>query len=127
MKKLKFTLLAVAALLACCTLASCSDDNDNGKKEPENAEHDTALLGEWIETDGSNYIHRYLAFYSDGTGTSGIYESDIEWVDEDDDFHWYTIDDKYLYMDGSKYEYDCYGSTLELNYPSGKTVYFHEL
>lgn len=119
--------MAAAALLACCTLTSCSDDDDNGKKEPENAEHDTALLGEWIETDGSNYIHRYLAFYSDGTGTSGIYESDIEWVDEDDDFHWYTIDDEYLYMDGSKYEYDCYGSTLELTYPSGKTVYFHEL
>lgn len=55
--------------------------------------------------------------YDDGTGISGTWESDIDWVNEDEDFVWYTVDKKYLFIDGSRYKYSCVNDILEIEYP----------
>lgn len=118
----KFRLHSVQTLLVVliCSLTStiftaCSDD------EPENKDYDATLFSEWIENDGNSYVHGWIVFYSDGTGISGSYESDIDWINEEDDFVWYTVDDEYLYINGSKYEYWCNGSSLTIyNYYGGK-------
>ena len=72
------------------------------------------------DEDLSTKEHDYYSFYSDGTGIHGSYESDIDWVNEDDDIKWYTVDDKYLYIDGTKYAYSCDGSSLRIG---NKTYY----
>lgn len=118
MKKLKiFTLLIFVAVIgAALTCCSSDDDDDTSGKE-----HDSALLGEWVANDGRKYVHDYYSFYSDGTGIHGSYESDIDWVNEEEEFKWYTKDGKYLYIGKYQYGYDCDGSTLHFQ---GK--YYHE-
>lgn len=111
------------AVLASVSLASCSDDDDDA----ENKELDASLYGEWIETSsGNRYVFDYYHFYSDGTGIHGSYESDIDWVNEDDDITWYTIDHEYLCIDGNKYEYQCDGTTLVIHM-NGRTRVYEEL
>ncbi|MGN0232310.1 MAG: hypothetical protein ACI4A8_08905, partial [Muribaculaceae bacterium] len=100
-------------------LSSCSDDEDEGDKD-----YDATLYGEWVENDGNKYVHDYYCFYPDGTGIHGSWESDIDWINEDDDIKWYTVDDKYLYIDGYKYEYSCDGSSLVINI-KGKNRYYY--
>lgn len=106
-------------LVAALALMSC----DNIKLSDR--EHDATLYGEWVQTDGGIYVHDYYRFYSDGTGIHGSYESDIDWVNEDEDIKWYTVDDRYLYVDGVKQEYWCNGSELEIT-KRGKTRHYRE-
>lgn len=103
-------------------MVSCDDDNDaaGGAKEL-----DGTLYGEWVESSGNHYVFDYYYFSSNGTGIHGSYESDIDWVNEDDDIKWYTVNDKYLYINGVKHEYYCNGSTLEIT-RNGKTKRYHE-
>lgn len=98
-------LTAIASILIC----SCGKDDDF----PPGAEHDGTLLDEWVATDGT-YVHDYYHFYEDGTGIHGSYESDIDWINEDDDITWYTENDEYIYINGRKCEYSCDGSVLHL-------------
>lgn len=112
--------MLILSISTSVTLSACSDDD-----EPANAEHDTSLYGEWVESSGNRYVFDYYHFYSDGTGIHGSYESDIDWVNEDDDIKWYTVDKKYLYIDGAQYEYSCDGSSLEIKM-NGKTRRYHE-
>lgn len=101
-----FLLLA----FVCTMFASCDDEPD-----PAEREHDSNLIGEWIEYGGKfKYIADYYYFYSDGTCLHGNYEWDIDCVDEDDEYEWYTVDNKYLYIDGVKYKYSCDGTSLEI-------------
>lgn len=89
MKKIfVFSLMFVLAIIG-TMLVSCSsyDDEDSSTKE-----HDASLYGEWVANDGKKYVHDYYSFYSDGTGIHGSYESDIDWVNEEDDIKWYTVD-----------------------------------
>ena len=118
MKKLKmFSFLFLVAVMSAMFTACSKDDDD----DVSNKQHDATLWGEWVATnDGRKYVHDYYSFYSDGTGIHGSYESDIDWVNEDDDITWFTVDDKYIYIDGRRYEYDCDGSSLYLN---GKRYY----
>ena len=106
--KLSFTLVFVlAALFISCS--SLDDDSISGK------EHDATLYGEWVAyNDGKRYVHDYYSFYSDGIGIHGSYESDIDWINEEDDITWYTVDDTYLYIDGRKYKYSCDGTSLSI-------------
>ncbi len=113
--------MVLSSLFAAAFCTSCSDDEDSG-----NRDHDGTLFGEWVEMSGNTYVFGYLCFYSDGTGISGSYESDIDWINEDDDIKWYTVDDKYLYIDGARYEYWCDGSSLEMVSSSGKTRVYRE-
>ena len=103
-------------LAASIGFASCGDDD-----EPENKKHDATLYGEWVSTSG-RYVHDYYSFYSDGTGIHGSYESDIDWVNEDEDITWYTVDDEVLYIDGRPHSYDCDGSSLRI-----EDEYYNEL
>ncbi len=118
MKKILFLSVILSSLFVAALCTSCSDDkDDNGKRE-----YDSTLLGEWVEVGASNiYLIGYFCFNSDGTGISGTYEPDIDWINEDDDIKWYTVDDKYLYIDGARYEYWCDGSELQTKSSSGKT------
>lgn len=101
----------LAVLFVGFALISCSNDDDS----PSNKEHDGTLYGEWVQTnDGKKYVHDYYSFYSDGTGWHGSYESDIDWVNEDEEIKWYTVDKKYLYINGTKYQYSCDGSSLRI-------------
>ena len=94
------TLLLIVSINA--LLTSCGDEPD-----PAEREHDSNLIGEWIEYGGKfKYIADYYYFYSDGTCLHGNYERDIDWVDEDDEYEWYTVDNKYLYIDGEVYQLD---------------------
>lgn len=111
----------LVALSMSINLSSCSDDDE----DVNNKELDGTLYGEWIENSGNRYVFDYYCFYSDGTGIHGSWESDIDWVNEDDDIEWYTVDDKYLYINGSKYEYSCDGSTLIINI-NGRARYYSE-
>ncbi len=113
MKKILIFLFAALAVMSC----------DNNKLSDR--EHDATLYDEWVQTDGGIYVHDYYHFYSDGTGIHGSYESDIDWVNEDDDIKWYTVDDQYLYIDGVKHEYWCNGSELEIT-KKGKTRHYSE-
>lgn len=119
--KFKFFFLAFSVLFMGASFASCSEDDD----EPVNKEYDGTLYGEWVEDSDNQYIFGYYCFYSDGTGISGSYEADIDWVNEEDDFTWYTENRKYLHINGGKYEYSCNGSTLEIKM-NGKTKRFYE-
>lgn len=98
-------------------LVSCSSDDDDSSS---NKEHDATLFGEWVANDGKKYVHDYYYFYSDGTGIHGSYESDIDLVNEDDDIKWYTVNNEYLYINGTKHNYSCDGSTLHIG---NKTYY----
>lgn len=92
-------------------LTSCGDEPDSAERE-----YDSNLIGEWIEYGGKfKYIADYYYFYSDGTCLHGNYEWDIDCVDEDDEYEWYTVDNKYLYIDGVKYKYSYDGTTLEFD------------
>lgn len=101
---LKFLTIVFMAL----SITSCNEDDDF-----VNREHHSSLFGEWVSTSG-NYYHDYYHFYSDGTGIHGSYEPRIDLVHEDDDITWYTVDNKYLYIDGSSYSYECDGSSLRI-------------
>ncbi len=111
MKYCKLYALLIGAMF--CGL-SCSKTSD---VDYRTMEHDSSLFEEWIEMDGKTYVHGYKHFYSDGTGISGTWESEIDWVNEDEDFVWYTVDDKYLFIDGSRYKYSCANDILEIKYP----------
>lgn len=115
----KFFLLSAMLLFSFMStlLISCSSDDDDSSS---NKEHDACLFGEWVANDGKKYVHDYYSFYSDGTGIHGSYESDIDWVNEDDDIKWYTVDNEYLYINGTKYVYSCDGSSLRIG---NKTYY----
>lgn len=121
MKKLNYLALLLVAVLSAVSFSSCSDDDDVDDKEL-----DGCLFGEWVEMGGNRYVHDYYCFYSDGTGTHGSWESDIDWVNEDDDIKWYTVDDEYLYINGARYEYSCDGSILEINM-NGRVKRYREL
>ena len=114
----KLLLLSVMLLFSFMStlLISCSSDDDDSSS---NKEHDACLFGEWVANDGK-YVHDYYSFYSDGTGIHGSYESDIDWVNEDDDIKWHTVDNEYLYINGAKYVYSCDGSSLRFG---NKTYY----
>lgn len=122
MKKTQFYFFMISILcLGMSTVQSaCSDDEDTSNKE-----YDGTLYGEWIEDSDNRYVFDYYCFYSDGTGIHGSYESDIDWINEDDEIRWYTINREYLYIDGAKYEYSCDGSTLEIKM-NGKTKRYYE-
>lgn len=82
------TLLLIVSINA--LLTSCDDEPD-----PAEREHDSSLFGEWIEYGGKyKHIADYYFFYSDGTCLHGTYDRDIDWVDEDDEYEWYTVDNK---------------------------------
>ena len=102
--------------------AACSDDDYDDYADKE---HDPTLFGEWVEDSDNNYVFDYYCFYSDGTGIHGSYESDIDWVNEDDDIHWYTVDDKFIFINGAKYAYSCDGSKFEIEI-KGKTRRYYE-
>lgn len=117
MKKLKmFTFLLFVTIISAVFMGCSKDDEE----EDGNKQHDATLFGEWIANDGKKYVHDYYSFYSDGTGIHGSYESDIDLVNEDDDIKWYTVDNKYLYINGAKYSYSCDGSQLHM---AGKVYY----
>lgn len=107
-------------MLAAGIVVSCTNDGQSGEKE-----YDSSLFGEWVEDSDNIYVFDYYCFYSDGTGIHGSYEADIDWVNEDEDIKWYTVDDKYLYIDGGRYEYWCDGSSLEIKM-KGRTHYYYE-
>ena len=122
-ERLKNIALAMFVIASGATFTACSSDDDD---EPSNKKYDSSVLGEWVETNGKySTIADYYYFYSDGTVKHGTYEWKIDWVNEDDDYKWFTIDKKYLYIDGTKYEYSCDGSTLELT-RNGKTRTYRE-
>lgn len=100
----------------CMLLIACVGMTFTGCKEDDNIvnkDYDATLYGEWVAYDGT-YVHDYYCFYSDGTGIHGSYESDIDWVNENDDIKWYTVNDEYLYIDGNKHKYFCNGSSLQI-------------
>lgn len=105
--KLRSLLAATLLSAAAICFTSCSDNDD----EPSNKEHDGTLYGEWIEA-GARYYKDYYYFDSDGTGTHGQYDVDIDETGDEEDFTWYTVDDEYLYIDGRQHEYECDGSVL---------------
>mgnify|MGYP004545211693 CR=1 FL=1 len=111
--KNKITKKGIAVLVLCIvSLISCTKKYVDYRA----MDHDAALFDEWIEQDGKAYVHGYICFYSDGTGIAGSWESDIDWVNEED-FTWYTVNDKYLYIDGRRYKYSRANDILEIEYP----------
>lgn len=114
----KFLSLLVILFMGLSFVSCSSDDNDD--EGGNNTDHDAHLFGEWIANDGKKYVHDYYSFYSDGTGIHGSYESDIDWVNEEDDIKWYTVDNEYLYINGAKYNYSSDGSSLRIG---NKTYY----
>ena len=124
MKKLKLFLMMFCAAIAAGSFSGCDDDED-GSRADKNL--DGTLFGEWIENDGNRYVHGYMCFYDDGTGISGSYESDIDLVNEDEDFEWYTAgDDEHLYINGTRHKYWCNGTSLTNYFSSGKTRSYRE-
>lgn len=121
MKKIFITFTIFTMLLSSIAFVSCGEDDD----ETSNKEYDGTLFGEWVENSSNIYVFDYYRFYSDGTGIHGSYEPDIDWINEEDEFRWYTINRKYLYIDGTKYEYSCNGSKLEINI-NGKIKSYYE-
>lgn len=117
MKKLFLLSAMLLFTFMSALLVSCSSDDDDSSS---NKEHDATLFGEWVANDGKKYVHDYYSFYSDGTGIHGSYESDIDLVNEDDDIKWYTVNNEYLYINGTKHYYSCDGSTLHIG---NKTYY----
>ena len=120
MKKDTFYLIPILCLCMLTVLFACNDDEDTSNKE-----YDGTLYGEWIEDSDNRYVFDYYCFYSDGTGIHGSYESNIDWINEDDEIRWHTRNREYLYIDGAKYEYSCDGSTLEIKM-KGKTKRYYE-
>ena len=121
MKKLFLNgMFLLMAVMASVGFVSCDSDSDSA-----NRDHDASLYGEWVESNGNRYVFGYYHFYSDGTGISGSYEPDIDWVNEEDEFEWYTVDDEYLYINGTQHEYWCDGSSLEIT-RNGRTKYYYE-
>ena len=123
-------LVLLLAVMFSVGFVSCDKDDDEEDEGREgkgslNKEHDATLYGEWVEDSDNRYVFDYYCFYSDGTGIHGSYESDIDYVNEDEDIEWYTEGKKYLYIDGAKYEYDCDGSSLEIVI-KGKRRYYYE-
>lgn len=119
----RWLMLLFAAIAISASLTACGDDDDDNEPGTENGQrdHDGCLEGEWISYSGTSDLYKYLYFDSDdGTGIEGWYESYIDSVDEDTDFTWYTVDDKYLFIDGVKYTYWCDGTELELTSPKGR-------
>jgi len=114
-KKIKFTSLLLLFATFALTFAACGDDDD----EPEYKDYDGTLYGEWIEV-GPRWYCDYYYFGSDGQGTHGQWDVDCEWVNDEEDITWYTVDDEYIYIDGRKMSYYCDGTILEMN---GKTYY----
>lgn len=100
-------------------------DEDEEGSGSGNREYHSSLFGEWIEEDGG-YVYDYYSFYSDGTGIHGSYEWDIDWVNEDEDIEWYTVDKEYLYIDGTRYRYWCDGSTLEIEIKGEIRTYYEK-
>lgn len=121
MKDFKFLGLILITILINFNLTSCTDEDDASS----NKEHDGTLYGEWIETTGGQYVKDYYYFSSDGTGIHGSYELDIDLINEDDDINWYTVDRKFLYINGKKCEYWCDGTSLEIE-QNGKTKKYRE-
>lgn len=124
-KRLFRYFLPVMMFMAMACMVSCGSDED-GDGGPSNKEHDASLYGEWIYDGGNRYVYDYYRFYSDGTGIHGSWESDIDQVNEDDDIKWYTVDDKYLYIDGTRYEYSCDGSTFEVKIKGSWRSYYEK-
>ncbi|MCD8302850.1 MAG: hypothetical protein LUC44_07515 [Prevotellaceae bacterium] len=119
MRKHLFNFLMLMAIATTSlVLFSCSDDDDNA-----NHEHDKYLCHEWVEITG-NYYADYYYFNSNGTGIHGSYDQDLDWLSEDDDISWYTIDE-YLYIDGAEYKYSIDGSNLEMT-RNGRTRTYYE-
>ena len=117
MKILKiFSFLFVSIIISAMVIGCSKDASDDVASK----QHDATLFGEWVANDGKMYVHDYYSFDSDGTGIHGSYESDIDWVNEDDDIKWYTVDNKYLYINDVKYSYSCNGSRLHIG---NKTYY----
>lgn len=108
----KFRTMLAATLVAAAAIGftSCSDDDD----ELSNKEHDGTLYCEWVEAS-ARYYKDYYYFDSDGTGTHGLYDVDIDETGDEEDFTWYTVDDKYLYIDGRQHEYWCDGTELYID------------
>lgn len=119
MKALKKLIMMAMMVIVGLNVMSCSDE------ESVDSELDSSLLGEWVEDSDNYYVFDYYYFASDGTGIHGSYESDIDWVNEDDDIEWYTVNDEFLYIDGVKYEYSCDGSTLKIE-RNGRVRYYYE-
>lgn len=124
-KLYRYFFVLLSLLFVTTAFVSCSDDDDD-EEEVASKQHDGTLYGEWVENSGNRYVFDYYCFYSDGTGIHGSYEPDIDLVNEDDDIRWYTEDGKYLVIDGSKYEYWCDGSKLEIKM-KGKTKSYYPL
>lgn len=120
MKTLRYIGIAIFAVVMCVNFAACSSDDD---EEEALKEHDPTLYDEWIE-NSSKYIVDYYCFYKNGTGSHGSYEPGIDWVTADDDFTWYTVNNKYIYINGHQHEYSCDGSTFEI-VKNGKTKSYH--
>lgn len=110
-QKIAFAILATICIL----LQSCSKDDESSVKE-----YDGTLYGEWIGTSGY-YYRDYIYFGASGDGTKGSWDVDLDWAEDEEDFKWYTKDDKTLYIDGRAYKYWCDGSELEIHW-NNKTV-----
>ena len=85
MKSYKIIFLLLIGVLMGANFSSCNNDGE----ESSNKNFDGALYGEWIEDSDNSYVFDYYCFYSDGTGIHGSWESDIDWVNEDDGIKWY--------------------------------------
>ena len=98
MKKLKFLLCALFAVLCCTALTACGDDDDD---EPANS-----IVGTWVDMDWASFgDSRVLTFYSNGTYTeqwvensysgteSGVYSlnGNVLIMTTTDDTYVYTI------------------------------------
>ena len=123
MKLLRFLGMFLFTIALCANFSSCSDDDDEISNK--NKELDATLYGEWLEDSDNQYIFDYYNFYSDGTGIHGSYEVDIDWVNEDEDFTWYTVNDEYVYINGYKHKYSCDGSSLMMEVKPGRTKYYY--
>ena len=110
-------------VFVCIAVSSCSSDDD---EVPSGAGHHSSLFGEWVETGGKySKIADFYEFESNGKCQHGTYEFDTDWVDYNDEYTWYTVDNKYLYIDNVKYEYGFSGSTLVIT-RNGNTRRYRE-
>lgn len=116
MNKIKISVLFTLMALCGCLFAACSSDDDVNKQ------HDGTLYGEWLGTSGY-YYKDYYYFSSDGTGEHGSYDVSIDESSVDEDFKWYTVNGKYLNINGTKYEYSCDGSSLTITGSKGTKTY----
>lgn len=120
-KLLNRWLTTIMTVILTVSFAACSNDG-----EPDDKGYDYNLWGEWIEMDGKSYVHGYMYFASDGTGIRGSWESDIDWVNENDEFNWYTVNNQYLYLNKRKYKYDWDGDRhLTIYNYNGKNRVFY--